>query len=224
MNDDRTWLVVGARVAALRLSSGGFDDDARHEIRFSEINDVTAREVVLADGQHFPLRTLERRSDGAWGPLTRLFPADHEAVKQVVWQRERHTRKVNARASAIRWLADVGDVRSLLVDVARLDGNGAVLRLLGVETDRDAVRHPNPGRPRDPERIDEVLAALAVHWKANPDLRLGQIIASAAATQGAAEHQMEDHAVLVHLTRSTRLARPASTPSSPATDSTERTS
>lgn len=29
---------------------------------------------------------------------------------------------------------------------------------------------------RDPARIDRILAALAEHWKANPDLRLGQIV------------------------------------------------
>jgi uncharacterized protein YihD (DUF1040 family) len=33
---------------------------------------------------------------------------------------------------------------------------------------------------RDPERIDRILALLAEHWKANPDLRLGQIVVNAA--------------------------------------------
>lgn len=29
---------------------------------------------------------------------------------------------------------------------------------------------------RDPARIDRVLSLLALYWKANPDLRLGQIV------------------------------------------------
>lgn len=31
---------------------------------------------------------------------------------------------------------------------------------------------------RDPARIDRILAALGEYWKANPDLRLGQIVAN----------------------------------------------
>ena len=31
---------------------------------------------------------------------------------------------------------------------------------------------------RDPNRIDEILSELRKYWKANPDLRLGQIISN----------------------------------------------
>lgn len=31
---------------------------------------------------------------------------------------------------------------------------------------------------RDPDRIDRVLSKLSVYWKANPDLRLGQIVSN----------------------------------------------
>lgn len=30
--------------------------------------------------------------------------------------------------------------------------------------------------PRDPQRIDDVLVALGAYWRANPDLRLCQIV------------------------------------------------
>lgn len=33
-------------------------------------------------------------------------------------------------------------------------------------------------KPRDPKRIDEVLALVGMVWKANPDLRLGQLLLS----------------------------------------------
>ena len=31
-------------------------------------------------------------------------------------------------------------------------------------------------KPRDPERIDEILTLVGTVWKANPDLRLGQLL------------------------------------------------
>ena len=33
---------------------------------------------------------------------------------------------------------------------------------------------------RDPKRIDRILRRLKAYWKANPDLRLGQIVVNAA--------------------------------------------
>ncbi|WP_436700095.1 hypothetical protein [Nocardioides sp. BYT-33-1] len=38
---------------------------------------------------------------------------------------------------------------------------------------------------RDPQRIDDVLAAVAEAWRRNPDLRLGQLIYTAAAEAAA---------------------------------------
>lgn len=32
---------------------------------------------------------------------------------------------------------------------------------------------------RDPDRIEPILAELAAYWKANPDMRLGQIVVNA---------------------------------------------
>lgn len=38
--------------------------------------------------------------------------------------------------------------------------------------------------PRDPDRITPALERLGEYWRANPDLRLGQIITNAAAVAG----------------------------------------
>jgi len=51
---------------------------------------------------------------------------------------------------------------------------------------------------RDPARIDRILAALGEYWKANPDLRLGQIVVNAARSVGghdAATFYVEDDAI-----------------------------
>ena len=32
------------------------------------------------------------------------------------------------------------------------------------------------GQPRDPERIDAILAAIGEIWRAHPDMRLGQLL------------------------------------------------
>jgi len=49
---------------------------------------------------------------------------------------------------------------------------------------------------RDPARIDEVLAALRTYWVRNPDLRLGQAIASLA---GHEPFMIEDDQFLARL-------------------------
>ena len=51
-----------------------------------------------------------------------------------------------------------------------------------------------PGRPRDPARIDIVLAALRAYWTANPDLRLGQIVVNAAS--GGDPFSVEDEVLM----------------------------
>lgn len=51
-----------------------------------------------------------------------------------------------------------------------------------------------PGRPRDPARIDIVLAALRAYWLANPDLRLGQIVVNAAS--GGDPFSVEDEVLM----------------------------
>lgn len=51
-----------------------------------------------------------------------------------------------------------------------------------------------PGQPRDPARIDIVLAALRAYWLANPDLRLGQIVVNAA--DGGDPFGIEDDALM----------------------------
>jgi uncharacterized protein YihD (DUF1040 family) len=38
--------------------------------------------------------------------------------------------------------------------------------------------------PRDPDRIDIVLAELAAYWSRHPDLRLGQLVVNAARRAG----------------------------------------
>lgn len=43
---------------------------------------------------------------------------------------------------------------------------------------------PKPGETRDPERIDRVLAKLGEMWKAQPDMRLGQMVSVLAAKSG----------------------------------------
>ena len=37
---------------------------------------------------------------------------------------------------------------------------------------------------RDPARIDRIIELLRAYWKANPDLRLGQIVTNLLATPG----------------------------------------
>lgn len=57
---------------------------------------------------------------------------------------------------------------------------------------------------RDPDRIDEVLAALEAYWKQNPDLRIGQIIENAAQeSQFDDAYHMEDNTVVRYLKRRT---------------------
>ena len=60
---------------------------------------------------------------------------------------------------------------------------------------------------RDPARIDRVLEALGAYWRANPDLRLCQIIGNLANETGSCDkpevsgrvYNMEDERVLVYL-------------------------
>lgn len=44
---------------------------------------------------------------------------------------------------------------------------------------------------RDPKRIDAILATLGEAWKANPDMRLGQLLVCAATPVGAHSFQRD---------------------------------
>lgn len=41
---------------------------------------------------------------------------------------------------------------------------------------------------RDPARIDRILAALGEYWKANPDMRLGQIVVTLVRSTSSSTH------------------------------------
>ena len=50
---------------------------------------------------------------------------------------------------------------------------------------------------RDPNRIGPILKQLEIYWKANPDLRLGQIISNMSTTLGMQDcFYVEDDAML----------------------------
>lgn len=70
---------------------------------------------------------------------------------------------------------------------------------------------PNPftrttGKPRDPARIDIIIAALRAYWLANPDLRLGQIVVNAA--DGCDPFGVEDDALMAGWLDQARVRAP----------------
>jgi len=56
--------------------------------------------------------------------------------------------------------------------------------------------------PRDPKRIDKILAELGSYWKANPDLRLLQVLLNCIDETVTTPYYVED-TVLVELLRRT---------------------
>lgn len=52
-----------------------------------------------------------------------------------------------------------------------------------------AFQHPNPGGARPVDRIDVAMSALRVHWRANPDLRLAQIVLAATGSLDVEPHR-----------------------------------
>lgn len=54
---------------------------------------------------------------------------------------------------------------------------------------------------RDPNRIKDILEAVEIYWKENPDLRLMQLLLNAAETSKIDPYYLEDEALLTLLRR-----------------------
>jgi hypothetical protein len=61
---------------------------------------------------------------------------------------------------------------------------------------------------RDPARVPATLAKLHVYWKANPHLRLGQIIGNCAADSNTDPYHMEDDTLMRWLDNQARVVVP----------------
>lgn len=88
------WLKVGAEVVAFTPARGM---GVGGRITPSTVAKVGKRDVVLANGSRFPVRTL-RKTAGTWDSSTELLPAD----APVVLRAEAANRKANREATVTR--------------------------------------------------------------------------------------------------------------------------
>jgi hypothetical protein len=99
------WLIPGARVAV--YSNGrGLADSAR--VKFTVVDRIGKRDVVLQNGDRFNVRSLNRNL-GTWSGTEYLRPADDPDVQRASAHLRRRAAQRTAEAALKEWIATGDD-------------------------------------------------------------------------------------------------------------------
>jgi hypothetical protein len=99
------WLFVGAEVATFGYGASRRFGNAS----FSTVTKIGKRDVVLADGQRFNVRSLSRNTGGTWGNTTYLLPRNDEKVAKAMRARRVRVAALEAEDAIKAWRDTLSD-------------------------------------------------------------------------------------------------------------------